>query len=202
LDSSLYQTVIFWVTTKCSAVRWHPTLQRYKLPPSSQFHHNVLKSDTKIIFLKKQTAITFFPLSSSSRTIHISHLNYAHSTLQASNNEWQEDQDQYGNRLGRTSGRIMWWNIKQKLWNDKQGWRNFIAKQAIYSGNAEKRSRSRWLLSFKVLMGISVQTLVLWVATLCSSESGYHNKMSNMLPSHSLTASSTPLKIRQHALQE
>jgi len=66
------------------------------------------------------------------------------------------------------------------------------------SGNAEKRSRSRrWLsLSFKVLMGISVQTLVLWVVTLCSSGSGYHHKLSNMLLSHSLTATSTPLKMK------
>jgi len=148
LDSSLYQTVIFWVTTNCSAAGWHLTLQRYKLPPSSQFHHNVLKTDTKIIFLKNQTDITFFPLNSSSRTIHISLLYYAYTTLQASNYEWQKDQDQDGNRLGRISGRIMWRNIKQKLWTDTHGWRNFIAKQAKYKWKHREEEQEMVIIKF------------------------------------------------------
>jgi hypothetical protein len=64
-------------------------------------------------------------------------------------------------------------------------------------GYAEKRGRSRrWLsLSFKILLGISVQTLVLWVVTLYASGSGYH-KLRNMLPSYSLRVSSIPLKMK------
>jgi hypothetical protein len=171
LASSLYQTVIFWVPTNCSAAGWHLTLKRYKLLPSSQFHHNILKTDKKNHIFKKANRHYFLSIKFIIQTINISLLNYAHSTRQASNNEWHEYQYQDGNRLGRISGRIMWKNIKQKLWTDIHGWWTSLLNKQYISGNAEKRGRSRrWLSSFKVLMGISVQILVLWVVTLYASE--------------------------------